>query len=179
MYLTCPIFLHQIITVQGCHLTNGTLVKGSATGPTGSMVTQVNHDMVLSPSTSPRTNRLINECKTQRQVADTTYDMDDDSTVIADSISTSAIHGEISASQDEVSAERKKKVKTKMMDINESQYNMGHKGEVALRRYLNHHNIETTDKFQNCISCMKWKAQTSKLTKLQRTQPSTQESVCI
>jgi regulator of extracellular matrix RemA (YlzA/DUF370 family) len=176
MYLTCPIFLHQIITVQGCHLTNGTLVKGSATGPTGSMVTQVNHDMVLSPSTSPRTNRLINECQTQRQVADTTYDMDDDSTVIADSISTSAIHGEISASQDEVSAERKKKVKTKMMDINESQYNMG---EVALRRYLNHHNIETTDKFQNCISCMKWKAQTSKLTKLQRTQPSTQESVCI
>jgi hypothetical protein len=77
--------------------------------------------------------------------------------VIQDEIS--AIHGEISAIQDEISAERKKKMKTKTMDINKAHYNMGHMGEVALRQYLNHHNIKSTGKFQNFISCMKWKSQ--------------------
>jgi hypothetical protein len=59
--------------------------------------------------------------------------MDDDSTVITGNISASAIHGEISAIQDEVSAKRQKKPKTKVMDINEAHYNMGHMGEAALR----------------------------------------------
>jgi hypothetical protein len=39
-----------------------------------------------------------------------TYNMDDDSTVKTGNISASAIHGEISAIQDEVSAERKKRL---------------------------------------------------------------------
>jgi hypothetical protein len=79
--------------------------------------------------------------------------MDDDSMVKTGYISASAIQGEISAIQDDVSTEREKNV-----DINEAHYNMGNMGEVALRRYLNHHNIKATVKFQNCISCMKWKA---------------------
>jgi hypothetical protein len=77
-------------------------------------------------------------------MVDTTYDMDEDSTVKTDNISTSATHGEISAIQDEVSAERKKKTKIKTMDINEAHYNMGHMGEVDLCRYLNHNNIKAT-----------------------------------
>jgi hypothetical protein len=60
-----------------------------------------------------------------------TYDMDDDSTVKTDNISASAIHCQISAIQDEVFAERKKKTKTKTMDINKAHYNMGHMGEIA------------------------------------------------
>jgi hypothetical protein len=116
---------------------------------------QVNHDTILGSSTGPRTNRQIDKCKTQRQMVDMTYDMDDDSTVKTGNISASAIHGEISAIQDEVSAEGKKKARVKTMDINEAHYNMGHMGEVALRRYLNYHNIKATGKFQNCISCMK------------------------
>jgi regulator of extracellular matrix RemA (YlzA/DUF370 family) len=115
--------------------------------------------MALRPSTGSRTNRLMNELKTRRQIVDATYDIDDDSMVKTGNISASAIQREISAIQDEVSAERKKKARTKMMDINEAHYNMGHMGEVALRRYLNHHTIKATGKFQNCISCMKWKAQ--------------------
>jgi hypothetical protein len=147
------------------HSTNGTLVKRSTTRPTGSTVMQVNHGIILGPSTSSKTNKQINERKTQRQIVDTTYDMDDDSTVKMEYISASAICGEILAIQDEVSAERKKKTKTKTMEINEAHYNMGHMGEVALRQYLNHHNIKATGKFQNCVSCMKWKAQTNQLIK--------------
>jgi hypothetical protein len=45
------------------------------------------------------------------------------------------------------------------MDINEAHYNMEHMSEVALRQYLNHHNIKATGTLQNCVSCMKWKAQ--------------------
>jgi hypothetical protein len=45
--------------------------------------------------------------------------MDDDNTVKSGNISASAIHGEISAIQDEVSKQKKKKVKTKTMDVNE------------------------------------------------------------
>jgi hypothetical protein len=47
----------------------------------------------------------------------------------------------------------------KTIDRNEAHYNMGHMGEVPLRKFLNHHNIKVTGKFQNCIGCMKWKAQ--------------------
>jgi hypothetical protein len=43
---------------------------------------------------------------------------------------------------------------------------MGHMGEVALRKLLNHHNIKATGKLENCISCMKWKAQTKKVSKV-------------
>jgi hypothetical protein len=53
-------------------------------------------------------------------MVDTTYDMDDDSTVKMDNISASviqdeisAIHEEISAIQDEIPAERKKKIKSR------------------------------------------------------------------
>jgi hypothetical protein len=52
------------------------------------------------------------------------------------------------------------------MDINKAHYNMGHMGEVALRRYLNHRNIKATGKFQNCVSCMKWKAQNKPVNKI-------------
>jgi hypothetical protein len=44
---------------------------------------------------------------------------------------------------------------------------MGHMGEGALRRFiLNNHNIKATGKFQNCISCMKWKAQSKVVSKV-------------
>jgi hypothetical protein len=33
------------------------------------------------------------------------------------------------------------------MDINEAHYKIGHMGEVALRKLLNHHNIKATGKF--------------------------------
>jgi hypothetical protein len=115
----------------------------------------------------------------RRQMVDKTYDIHDDNMVKSGNISASAIHGEISTIQDEVSAEKKKKFKTKTIDINDAQYNMGHMGEVASRRFLSHHNIKATGKFRNCVSCMKWKAQTEQLIKLQWTQPSIQESVCI
>jgi hypothetical protein len=59
-----------------------------------------------------------------------------------------------------------KKMKTKAMDINEAHYKMGHMGEVALRKLLNHHNIKATGKFENCISCMKWKAQNKSVSKV-------------
>jgi hypothetical protein len=52
------------------------------------------------------------------------------------------------------------------MDINESHYKMGHMGEVVLRKLLNHHNMKATGKFQNCISCMKWKAQNTRVSKV-------------
>jgi hypothetical protein len=45
-------------------------------------------------------------------------------------------------------------------------YNMGHIGEVALRRCLNHRNIKATGKFQNCVSFMKWKAQNKPVNKI-------------
>jgi hypothetical protein len=99
-------------------------------------------------------------------MVDKTYDMDNDNTVKSGNISASAIYGEISAIQDEVSAEKKKKVKTKTMDINRAHYNMGHMGEVALQRFLNHQNIKATGKFQNCTSCMKWKAQNTPVNKV-------------
>jgi hypothetical protein len=67
-------------------------------------------------------------------MVDKTYDMDDDSTVKSGNISASEIHGEISAIQDEVPAETKKKVRMKTMDINETHYNMGHMGEVAFMK---------------------------------------------
>jgi hypothetical protein len=97
MYLTYPISLHQIITVPydkvlKLTIPNSTLVKESTTRPTGSTVMQVNHDIVLRPSTGPRTNRQINKRRTRRQIVDPTYHMDDDSTVKTDNISASAIH---------------------------------------------------------------------------------------
>jgi hypothetical protein len=52
------------------------------------------------------------------------------------------------------------------MDINEAHYKMGHVGEVALRKLLIHHNITATGKFENCIGCMKWKAQNKKVSKV-------------
>jgi DUF917 family protein len=70
---------------------------------------------------------------------------------------TPAIQADVSTVQEDVSARKKKKVK--MMDINEAQHNMGHMGEAALRGFLNHHNTKATGKFQNCVSCMKWKGQ--------------------
>jgi hypothetical protein len=68
--------------------------------------------------------------------------------------------GEISANINELSAMKKKKTKT--MDINEAHYKMGHMGEAALSKLLSHHKIKATGKFENCISCMKWKAQNKK-----------------
>jgi hypothetical protein len=52
------------------------------------------------------------------------------------------------------------------MDINEAHHDMGHMGEAALRKFLNHHNIKATGKFQNCISCMKWKGQNKAASKV-------------
>jgi transposase InsO family protein len=43
------------------------------------------------------------------------------------------------------------------MDVMEAHYRMGHLGETALRLILNHHEINATGKFKNCISCLKWK----------------------
>jgi hypothetical protein len=54
------------------HLTNGTLVNKSTTRPTGSSVMQGHHNIILGPSTDPRTYRQINKPKTQRQIVDTT-----------------------------------------------------------------------------------------------------------
>jgi hypothetical protein len=65
---------------------------------------------------------------------------------------------------DELSAPKKKT--TKMMDINEAHYKMGHMGEVALRELFNHHNIKARGKFENCVSCMKWKAQYKKVSRV-------------
>jgi hypothetical protein len=79
-------------------------------------------------------------------------------------ISAPVNQGDISANNGEFSATAKKKTKT--MDINEVHYKMGHMGEVALRKLLNHHNIKATGKFENCISCMKWKAQNKKVSKV-------------
>jgi hypothetical protein len=153
-------------------LNNYNTVQRSTTRPTGSSVMQVNHDIVLGPSTGLRTNKQLNKHKTRRQIVERIYDMDDDSMVKTDNISESAIygeisaiHGEISAIQDEISTERKKKTKTKTIDINKAQYNMRHMGEVALHRFLNHHNIKATGKFQNCVKCMMWKHKTSQLIK--------------
>jgi hypothetical protein len=70
----------------------------------------------------------------------------------------------ISANNGELSATKKKK--TKLIDINEAHYKMGHMGEVPLRKLLNHHNIKATGKFENCISCMKWKTQNKKVSKV-------------
>jgi hypothetical protein len=58
------------------------------------------------------------------------------------------------------------RVRMKTMDINEAHHNMGHIGEGALRRFLNHHNIKATGKFQNCISCLKWKEQNKAVNKV-------------
>jgi hypothetical protein len=52
------------------------------------------------------------------------------------------------------------------MDINEAHYKMGHMGEVALRKLLNHYNIKATGKFENCISCMICKAPNKKVSKV-------------
>jgi hypothetical protein len=54
----------------------------------------------------------------------------------------------------------------KTMDINEAHHNMGYMGEAALRRFLTHHNIKATGKFQNCVSCMKWKGQNKAVSKI-------------
>jgi hypothetical protein len=51
------------------------------------------------------------------------------------------------------------------MDINEAHCKLGHMAEVALKKLLNHHNIKATGKFQNCISCMKCKAQKKRVSK--------------
>jgi hypothetical protein len=79
-------------------------------------------------------------------------------------ISAPVNQGNISAKNGELSAT--KKTKTKMMDMNEAHYKMGHMGEVALRKLLNHHNIKAIGKFENCISCMKYKAQNNKVSKV-------------
>jgi hypothetical protein len=79
-------------------------------------------------------------------------------------ISAPVNQGDISANTGELSAMTK--MKTKTMDINEAHYKMGHMGEVALRKLLNHHNIKGTGKFENCISCMKWKAQNKRVSKV-------------
>jgi hypothetical protein len=39
-------------------------------------------------------------------------------------------------------------------------------GEVALQRFLNHHNIKATGKFRNCISSMTWKAHNRAVSKV-------------
>jgi hypothetical protein len=74
-------------------------------------------------------------------------------------ISAPLIQEDLSAFQEDVSTRKKKKVRVKTMDINEAHHNMGHMGEAALRRCLNHDSIKVSGKFQNCISCMKWKGQ--------------------
>jgi hypothetical protein len=87
-----------------------------------------------------------------------------DNTAYLGNISASVNQGGTSANIGEISAMKKKKTKT--MDINEAHYKMGHMGEVALRKLLNHHNVKATGKFENCISCMKWKAQNKKVSKI-------------
>jgi hypothetical protein len=62
-----------------------------------------------------------------------------DNTAYLGNISASVNQGGISANNDEISAMKKKNTKT--MDINEAHYKMRHMGEVALRKFLNHHNI--------------------------------------
>jgi transposase InsO family protein len=79
-------------------------------------------------------------------------------------ISAPVNQGDISANNGELSATTKQKTKT--MDINKAHYKMGHMGEVALRKLPNHHNIKAPGKFENCISCMKWKAQNKKVSKV-------------
>jgi hypothetical protein len=87
-----------------------------------------------------------------------------DNTVYQGSISAPVNQGDISANWGEIFAVKKMKIKT--MDINEAHYKMGHMGEVAKRKLLNHHNIKATGKFQNCVSCMKWKAQNKRFNKV-------------
>jgi hypothetical protein len=94
----------------------------------------------------------------------TASDNKTENTAYLGNFSASVNQGGISANNGEISAMKKKK--TKMMDINEAHYKMGHTGEVALRKLLNHHNIKATGKFENCISCMKWKAQNKKASKI-------------
>jgi hypothetical protein len=61
-------------------------------------------------------------------------------------ISASVNQGGISANNGEISVMKRKK--TKMMDINEAHYKMGHMGEVALRKLLKPHNTKATGKFE-------------------------------
>jgi hypothetical protein len=84
--------------------------------------------------------------------------IEEDNTAYLRNISAPKNQGDISANNGKLSAMKKKKTKT--MDINE------HMGEVALRKLLNHHNIKATGKFENCISCMKWKAQNKRVSKV-------------
>jgi hypothetical protein len=88
----------------------------------------------------------------------------DNNTAYLGNISAPVNQGDISANNGELYATAKKKTKT--MDINEAHFKMAHMGEVALRKLLNHHNIKASGKFEHCISCMKWKAQNKKVSKV-------------
>jgi hypothetical protein len=101
----------------------------------------------------------------------TRNNVENNNTAYLGNISANANQGDISENQGEVSANNGKlstvkKKKTKSIDINEAHYKMGHMGEVTLRKLLNHHNIKATGKFENCISCMKWKAQNNRVSKV-------------
>jgi hypothetical protein len=88
-------------------------------------------------------NTLLNNGKlltTGRRSIYMANDHRTDNTAYQGNISAPVIQGDISANQGEISAVKKKKIKT--MDINEALYKMGHMGEVALRKLLNHHNIK-------------------------------------
>jgi transposase InsO family protein len=56
---------------------------------------------------------------------------------------------------------------------------MGHMGKAALRKLLNHHNIKATGKFENCISCMKWKTQNKKKVSKVASNPAKYPGECL
>jgi hypothetical protein len=144
----------QQVTMDG---TNGTLVRKRSTGKSIGPVLESKRKKYGVRNTK-RGNSV-----TQRQITDTEYD---GNTVKMDNLLASAIQEDVSAFQEDISARKKKKVGVKTMNINEAHHNMGHTGEADLRNFLNHHNIKETGKFQNFISCMKWKGQNKAASKV-------------
>jgi hypothetical protein len=147
----------------------GTLVRKSISSSDGPILRTTEERITKTGKKfGLRAGTTTKQCKsgTRRQIADTEYDIASDYMVKMGTISAPAIQENISAIQEDISAilegistRKKKKVKVKMMDINEANHNMNHMGEAVLRKFLSHHNIKATGKFQNCFSCMKWKGQ--------------------
>jgi hypothetical protein len=112
-------------------------------------------------------NKILNNRQISTSVTHSGYtgnDIENNNTAYLGNISAPVNQGDISAKNGKSSAMKKKKTKT--IDINEAHYKMGHMGEAALRKLLNHHNITATGKFANCISCMKWKAHNKRVSKV-------------
>jgi hypothetical protein len=175
--------VHQITTTVGSNTsTTKYKVVSNKLLNNGKLITTGRHSTYISndhgtDNTASRSNKstmnykvvpnnLLNNGKgltTRRRAIYMANDRRIKNTVFQGNISAPINQGEISANQGEISAMKKKKTKT--MDINEANYKMGHRGEVALRKLLNHHNIKATGKFENCVSCMKWKAQNKRVSK--------------